>query len=90
MPSDIKQLTAGRQLTSFRQVLDCPATASVLRQGPAAAPGEPPAWLALLCPAHSEALPGWPGTAADNDGTRSAVTKYRTRTFSTSSAYWRS
>ncbi|WP_331739451.1 hypothetical protein OG440_41270 (plasmid) [Streptomyces sp. NBC_00637] len=45
-------------------MLDCPATATVLRQGPAA-PGEAPDWLALLCTAHSEALPGWPGTAAD-------------------------
>lgn len=70
MPSDIKQLTAGRQLTGLRQVLDCPATATVLRQGPAAAPGESPDWLALLCPAHHEALPGWPGTTADTAGLR--------------------
>ncbi|MFG2463782.1 hypothetical protein ACGFWE_43075 [Streptomyces sp. NPDC048523] len=68
MPSDINQLTAGRQVTGLRQVLDCPATPAVLRQGPAAAPGEAPDWLALLCPAHSEALPGWPGTAADTAG----------------------
>lgn len=51
-------------------MLDCPATATTLRQGPAAAPGESPEWLALLCPAHCEALPGWPGTAADHDGLR--------------------
>ncbi|MFD3622039.1 hypothetical protein ACFWWT_44120 [Streptomyces sp. NPDC058676] len=70
MPSDIKQLTAGRQLTGLRQVLDCPATATTLRQGPAAAPEEPPDWLALLCPTHSEALPRWPGTVADTDGLR--------------------
>jgi hypothetical protein len=36
VPSDIKQLTAGRQLTGLRQVLDCPATPTTLRQGPAA------------------------------------------------------
>lgn len=69
MPSDIKQLTAGRQLTGLRQVLDCTATATALRQGPWA-PGEPPAWLALLCPAHRDALPGWPGTTADTEGLR--------------------
>jgi hypothetical protein len=44
VPSDITQLTAGRQLTGMRQVLDCPATATKLRQGPATAPGEPPDW----------------------------------------------
>ncbi|MET8168807.1 hypothetical protein ABZT34_31920 [Streptomyces sp. NPDC005329] len=70
MPSDITQLTADRQLTGLRRVLDCPATVTVLRQGPAAASGEPPDWLALLCTVHSEALPGWPGTAADTDGLR--------------------
>jgi hypothetical protein len=70
VPSDITQLAAGRQLTGLRQVLDCPATATTLRQGPGAAPGEPPGWLALLCPAHSEALPEWPGTASDTDGLR--------------------
>jgi hypothetical protein len=70
VPSDIEQLTAGRQLTGLRQVLNCPSTPTTLRQGPAAAPGEPPAWLALLCPAHSEALPEWPGTPADADGLR--------------------
>jgi hypothetical protein len=57
VPSDIMQLTAGRQLTGLRQVLDCTATAIALRQGPGA-PGESPAWLMLLCPAHSQALPG--------------------------------
>jgi hypothetical protein len=70
VPSDITQLAAGRQLTGLRQVLDCPAAPTTLRQGPAAAPGEPPDWLALLCPAHSEALPEWPGTASDTDGLR--------------------
>ncbi|MET9819780.1 hypothetical protein [Streptomyces sp. NPDC006355] len=62
MPSDFTRLTG------LRQVLDYPTTATTRRQGPAAAPGEPPDRLALLCPGHSEALPERPGTPADADG----------------------
>jgi hypothetical protein len=71
VPSDIKQLTADRPLTALRRVLDCTVTATAVRQGPAGTPGEVPGWLAFLCPAHSQALPRWPGTAADTEDTGS-------------------
>ncbi|WP_086752214.1 hypothetical protein, partial [Streptomyces griseiscabiei] len=32
------------------------------REGPAAGDGPGTAWVAFLCPAHSEGLPGWPAT----------------------------
>ncbi|MEW2463367.1 hypothetical protein AB0872_21995 [Microbacterium sp. NPDC047426] len=63
-----RRLSAGRQITGLRQVLDCPAMSTTLRQGPAAAPGEPPDWLALLCTAHSEALPEWPALLPTRTG----------------------
>jgi hypothetical protein len=54
----------------------------MLRQRPAVEPGEAPAWLAFLCSEHSEALPGWPGTAADTEDPLTlscgAVLDYRT------------
>ncbi|MFJ1751139.1 hypothetical protein ACIOJD_33665 [Streptomyces sp. NPDC088116] len=52
----------GRSLTSLRQVLNCDASATATRQGPDTGAG--PAWKVYLCPAHSEALPAWPGPLA--------------------------
>ncbi|SEG94804.1 hypothetical protein SAMN05216223_13127 [Actinacidiphila yanglinensis] len=70
MPSLFAQLAAGRQFTSLRALLSCSKTATTLRQGPPVEAGAAPAWIGFLCPAHVDALPAWPGTAADADGTR--------------------
>lgn len=57
-------------------------TATALRPGPAADPGEAPAWLLFLCSEHSGDLPGWPGTAAATEDrlilSCGAVLDYRT------------
>jgi len=63
VPPVPQQPCAGRQITSMRIVLECSTTATSIRQGPAVETGTDPAWLAYLCPAHTEDLPGWPGTA---------------------------
>ncbi|WP_333745805.1 hypothetical protein [Streptomyces sp. IBSBF 2950] len=63
MSSVLQQLHAGRQVTSMRIALECSTTATSIRQGPAVQAGTGPAWLAHLCPAHTEDLPGWPGAA---------------------------
>ncbi|MEV5008483.1 hypothetical protein AB0K74_33245 [Streptomyces sp. NPDC056159] len=42
-------------------MLECPLQGA-LREGPTAEPGLSTAWLAFLCPVHSEYLPAWPGT----------------------------
>nr|WP_161558440.1 hypothetical protein [Streptomyces antimycoticus] len=57
---------AGRQVTGLRTVLDCPASATALRQGPDT--GDGPAWLLHLCPTHTEALTSWPGACTDTAG----------------------
>ncbi|MER7842278.1 hypothetical protein ABTY98_41985 [Streptomyces sp. NPDC096040] len=67
MPSVGQQLSAHRSLTALRTIVRCRAKASALREGPAAGDGPGAAWLAFLCPAHSEGLPEWPGTASHDD-----------------------
>ncbi|MFE2611850.1 hypothetical protein ACFXDI_53295 [Streptomyces mirabilis] len=62
MPSLVQQLSAHRQLTALRTVVQCKAKATALRQGPAAGDGPGTAWVAFLCPTHSENLPAWPAT----------------------------
>ncbi|MGJ5899297.1 hypothetical protein ACSCBZ_46275 [Streptomyces niveiscabiei] len=62
MPSLVQQLSADRQLTALRTVVQCKAKSTALREGPAAGDGPGTAWVAFLCPAHSEGLPGWPAT----------------------------
>ncbi|MEU1520121.1 hypothetical protein ABZ490_49810 [Streptomyces sp. NPDC005811] len=62
MSSLVQQLSADRQLTALRTVVQCKAKPTVLREGPAAGDGPGTAWVAFLCPAHSEGLPGWPAT----------------------------
>ncbi|MGG2464840.1 hypothetical protein ACO0M4_34650 [Streptomyces sp. RGM 3693] len=49
MPTTLTQLNAGRQLTALRHPIPCKGTATVLRQGPAAEPGQAPDWLLFLC-----------------------------------------
>ncbi|MEV6028861.1 hypothetical protein [Streptomyces sp. NPDC052036] len=68
MPSVVQQLSANRQLSALRTVVRCQAKASALREGPAVGDGPGVAWLAFLCPAHSEGLPEWPGTETHADG----------------------
>ncbi|MFJ7496749.1 hypothetical protein ACIQZB_37445 [Streptomyces sp. NPDC097727] len=80
MPTTLQQLAAHRELSALRAVLECPLKASALREGAAVDSGTGPAWLAFLCPAHSEELPGWPGvqTHADNGSMRcGTVLDYR-------------
>lgn len=67
MPSLVQQLSAHRDLGALRMVLECPFPATALREGPAAEPGPGAAWLAFLCPVHSEGLPAWPGAATHPD-----------------------
>jgi hypothetical protein len=69
LPSLVQQLSAHRQLTSLRTVVRCKAKSTVLREGPAAGDGPGAAWVAFLCPMHSEGLPEWPATQthADHD-----------------------
>ncbi|EFL12764.1 conserved hypothetical protein [Streptomyces sp. C] len=43
--------------------MECPAQATVLREGPAHDHGPGAAWLAYLCPGHAADLDGWPGSA---------------------------
>lgn len=70
MPSDINQLAAGRQLTRRRRVLDCPATATTLRQGLPPHHGSRRPGSHSCAPPTPRPFPGWPGTAADTDGLR--------------------
>lgn len=65
MPSDIKQLTSSTG--SSPQGAGLPTAVTEFRQGSAAAPDKPPAWLAFLCSGHSGALPESPGTATGPD-----------------------
>lgn len=67
MPTVFQQLASHREITALRNVLDCSLDASVLREGAAMESGSRPAWLMLLCPAHSEELPEWPGAATHTD-----------------------
>ncbi|WP_223864702.1 hypothetical protein [Streptomyces sp. 5-10] len=70
---------AGRQVTGLRTVLDCPASATAVRQGPDT--GDGLAWLLHLCPTHTEALTSWPGACTDTAGLRlecGRVIEYRT------------
>lgn len=62
MPSLVQQLSAHRQLSALRTVVQCEAKASALREAPAAVDGPGVAWLAFPCPAHSEGLPERPAT----------------------------
>ncbi|MFI5867225.1 hypothetical protein [Streptomyces sp. NPDC051546] len=75
MPSIVQELSGHRDLGGLRRVVKCPATATVLREGPAQDSGPGAAWLAYLCPAHTVGLDSWPG-AADHpdDGTMSCGT----------------
>jgi hypothetical protein len=52
----VKRLSADRQLTALRTVLDCSVTATALRRGPAAEPEPDPAWLAFLRATQAEHL----------------------------------
>ncbi|WP_019074338.1 hypothetical protein [Streptomyces hokutonensis] len=67
MPSLVQQLSAHRQLTALRAVVRCKAKSTVLREGPAAGDGPGAAWVAFLCPTHSEGLPEWPATQTHAD-----------------------
>ncbi|MGW4995682.1 hypothetical protein ACWEQ3_50450 [Streptomyces mirabilis] len=60
MPSLVQQLSAHRQFTALRTVVQCKAKATALREGPAVSDGPGAAWVAFLCPAHSKGLPEWP------------------------------
>jgi hypothetical protein len=62
-------LSAGQSLTALRTVMDCTTTATALRHGPASQPGPGVTWIAYLCPAHTGALPEWPGTPTADDDT---------------------
>lgn len=42
--------------------MQCEAKASTLREAPAAVDGPGVAWLAFLCPTHSDGPPEWPAT----------------------------
>ncbi|MET7898593.1 hypothetical protein [Streptomyces mirabilis] len=80
MPSLVQQLSAHRQLTALRTVVQCKAKATALREGPAAGDGPGTAWVAFLCPAHSEGLPKWPATqthAAQDSMTCGTVLDFR-------------
>jgi hypothetical protein len=63
----VQQLSAHRQLTALRTVMQCKTKASALREGPAAGDGPGAAWVAFLCPTHSEGLPEWPATQTHAD-----------------------
>ncbi|MFI9311106.1 hypothetical protein [Streptomyces triculaminicus] len=63
MPSIVQELSGHRDLGGLRKVVECPAKATVLREGPAQDSGPGAAWLAYLCPVHAVGLDGWLGTA---------------------------
>ncbi len=67
MPTVFQQLASHRETSVLRNVLDCTLDASLLREGAAKESGTRPAWLMLMCPAHSEELPEWPGAATHTD-----------------------
>ncbi|WP_326693184.1 hypothetical protein OIE63_39340 (plasmid) [Streptomyces sp. NBC_01795] len=67
MPTPFQQLSAHRELSALRTVLKCSGKTTALREGPADEPGQNAAWLAFLCPAHSESLPEWPGARTHPD-----------------------
>ncbi|MER7827016.1 hypothetical protein ABTX85_31155 [Streptomyces sp. NPDC096097] len=68
MPSIVQELSGHRDLGGLRMVVvECPFTATVLREGPAQDSGPGAAWLAYLCPAHTVDLDGWPGPAEHPD-----------------------
>ncbi|MFF4534213.1 hypothetical protein ACFY1P_33700 [Streptomyces sp. NPDC001407] len=67
MPSIVQELSGHRDLGGLRRVVECPAQATVLREGPAQDSGPGAAWLAYLCPAHTVDLDGWPGAADHAD-----------------------
>ncbi|MFE5561641.1 hypothetical protein [Streptomyces sp. NPDC056544] len=68
MPSIVQELSGHRDLGGLRMVVvECPAQATVLREGPAQDPGPGAAWLAYLCPGHAADLVGWPGAADHPD-----------------------
>ncbi|WP_329295945.1 hypothetical protein [Streptomyces sp. NBC_01455] len=64
MPTALQQLSAHRELSALRAVLECPQKASALREGAAVDSGTGPAWLVFLC---SEQLPGWPDVRTHDD-----------------------
>jgi hypothetical protein len=67
VPSLVQQLSAHRQLTALRTVVHCKAKTSALREGPAASDGPGTAWVAFLCPTHSEDFPEWSAVATHAD-----------------------
>ncbi|MFI9311459.1 hypothetical protein [Streptomyces triculaminicus] len=67
MPSIVQELSGHRDLGGLRRVVECPAKATVLREGPAQDSGPGAAWLAYLCPVHAVGLDGWPGAANHPD-----------------------
>jgi hypothetical protein len=54
VPTALQQLSAHRELSALRAVLECPQKASSLREGAAVDSGTGPAWLVFLCSEHSE------------------------------------
>ncbi|MFE5523476.1 hypothetical protein ACFQ9Q_38015 [Streptomyces virginiae] len=67
MPSIVQELSGHRDLGGLRKVVECPAQATVLREGPAQDSGPGAAWLAYLCSVHAVDLDGWPGPAEHPD-----------------------
>jgi hypothetical protein len=67
VPSLVQQLSANRQLNALRTVVRCKTKATALREGPAVGDGPGAAWVAFLCPTHSEGLPEWPATKTHTD-----------------------
>ncbi|MER6537964.1 hypothetical protein ABT215_30050 [Streptomyces sp900105755] len=67
MPSVAQWLSARREPTAVRMVVQCSAQASTLREGPALDDGSGAAWLAFLCRVHAEGSPEWAGVAAHTD-----------------------
>ncbi|MER5599432.1 hypothetical protein [Streptomyces sp. NPDC002265] len=67
MPSIAQRLSAHREPTTVRMVVQCPAHASTLREGPALGDGSGVSWLAFLCRVHAEESPEWAGVATHAD-----------------------
>ncbi|WP_202919681.1 hypothetical protein [Streptomyces adustus] len=67
MPSVTQRLSAHREPTTVRMVVQCPAHASTLREGPALSDGSGAGWLVFLCRVHAEDLPEWAGVATHTD-----------------------
>ncbi|WP_406841653.1 hypothetical protein ACICHK_42490 (plasmid) [Streptomyces sp. AHU1] len=62
MPSIVEQLSAQRQPSALRTVVKCPASATMVLEGPATSSQPATSWIAFLCPAHAN-LPNWRGVA---------------------------